>query len=98
MTISGDPVPCLSAANYSDGVDFIYNQVKSELIGFRVMSAARILLGYDNFSEFLPPWCLSRFASGGLGPHPMHAWKEYQSFSLKVGCPEMLDINLSKIQ
>lgn len=45
--------------------------MKSELIGFRVMSGARIPLGSDNFSEFLPPRCLSRFASGGLGPHPM---------------------------
>lgn len=66
--------------------------------GFRVMSAARIPLGCDNFSEFLPPCCLSRFASGSLGPHPMCVWKEYQSFSLKVVYPEMLDINLSTIQ
>lgn len=98
MTISLDPAPRLSVANYSDAVDFIYNQVKSKLIGFRVTSAARIPLCCDNFSEFLPPCCLSRFASGGLGPHPMCVWKEYQSFSLKVVCPEMLDINLSAIQ
>lgn len=72
----------------------LFNQVKSELlfIGFRVMSATRIPLGCDNFSKFLPLRCLSRFASGGLGPHPMRVWKEYQSFSLMVVYPEMLDI------
>lgn len=100
MTISRDPVQRVSVANYSDAADFIYNQVKSEFhfIGFRVMSATRIPLGCDNFSKFLPPCCLSRFASGGLGLHPMCVWKEHQSFSFKVVYPEMLNIHLRTIQ
>lgn len=47
-----DPVPCLSVANYLDALDyfdFIYNQVKSKLIGFRAMSAARIQLVLKTF-------------------------------------------------
>lgn len=102
MALSWNPIPRLSIMNYFAAVNDIYNRTKFKLrfIGFIALlafrSAARILFGCENFSKFFPACCLSRFASGVLGPYPIHGLEEISKL-FSQGClvQRCWDINLS---